>query len=203
MRSRRDELALRPTRTWSTTEARIAWRNQERPATRRCGCPDGAVPIAGCPVDGCGHRCVGVDCVYFCDPHSPCQRRTNEDTNGCYTCTSRGTGCRPRRSGNGPQPGLFTRPGPPRLPEHPPDGPASDRRTSTSSNRPRLPTDCTITPTTTARRGEVAGPAERVRRRCVPSYQGRPCSTTVFSSVISATARRGPSLPYPLLLRPP
>ena len=35
------------------------------------------------------------------------------------------------------------------------------------------------------------------------SYQGRPCSTTVFSSVISATARRGPSFPYPLPLRPP
>src|SRR2546423_508375 len=35
------------------------------------------------------------------------------------------------------------------------------------------------------------------------SYQGRPGSTTVFSSVISATARRGPSLPMPLPFRPP
>jgi len=34
-------------------------------------------------------------------------------------------------------------------------------------------------------------------------YQGRPCRTTVFSSVISATARRGPSLPYPLPFSPP
>jgi hypothetical protein len=34
-------------------------------------------------------------------------------------------------------------------------------------------------------------------------YQGRPCSTMVFSSVISATARRGPSLPMPLPFSPP
>jgi hypothetical protein len=34
-------------------------------------------------------------------------------------------------------------------------------------------------------------------------YQGRPCNTTVFSSVISATAVRGPSLPMPLPFNPP
>jgi hypothetical protein len=35
------------------------------------------------------------------------------------------------------------------------------------------------------------------------AYQGRPWSTIVFSSVISATAQRGPSLPMPLPFRPP
>src|SRR4029077_2464023 len=34
-------------------------------------------------------------------------------------------------------------------------------------------------------------------------YHGRPCRITVFTSVISATAERGPSLPIPLPLRPP
>ena len=34
-------------------------------------------------------------------------------------------------------------------------------------------------------------------------YQGRPCRMTVFTSVISATAERGPSLPMPLPFRPP
>ena len=43
-------------------------------------------------------------------------------------------------------------------------------------------------------RGRCSGPA---------GYQGRPWSTIVLDSVISATAARGPSLPMPLPLRPP
>ena len=43
----------------------------------------------------------------------------------------------------------------------------------------------------------------RGAREVLPGHHGRPCRTTVFSSVISATARRGPSLPIPLPLRPP
>ena len=34
-------------------------------------------------------------------------------------------------------------------------------------------------------------------------YQGRPCRMTVFTSVISATAERRPSLPMPLPFSPP
>ena len=34
-------------------------------------------------------------------------------------------------------------------------------------------------------------------------HQGRPCRITVLTSVISATAERGPSLPMPLPFSPP
>jgi hypothetical protein len=46
----------------------------------------------------------------------------------------------------------------------------------------------------------VSAPAARVY---LVWDQVAPCSTTVFSSVISSTAQRGPSLPMPLPFSPP
>ena len=47
------------------------------------------------------------------------------------------------------------------------------------------------------------GAAERSDLLCPSDYQGRPCRMTVLTSVISATAERGPSLPMPLPFSPP